>query len=165
MRDYGNARVRPARSDDAVALAPKLRAADLAEIDARSGRSPLTVLLEGILFSKRCFAVELKSGEVVALFGVAPSDEPRLGLVWMLGSDRLLDIRFTFLRHSREWLRELSRGYSVLGNFVDERNTVHVAWLRWLGFRFLSRAPMGRNGETFLEFVRLPETDDPISNV
>jgi hypothetical protein len=113
------------------------------------------VLLDGIVRSSQCYAVELASGEVAALFGVAPSPEARLGSVWMLGSDALFSIRLTFLRHSRRWVETLFRDYTLLGNFVDERNTVHVQWLKWLGFRFLRRAPIGRNGEVFLEFVRL----------
>lgn len=121
-----------------------------------SGRSPVEVLREGIE-SGRAYAVELASGEVAALFGVAPTGEPQLGSVWLLASESLLSIRLTFLRHSAHWLRVLFADYDLLGNFVDERNRVHVQWLRWLGFRFLRRVPLGRNGESFLEFVRLRE--------
>lgn len=152
--DYGVAKVRPARLKDAVALAPRLRDADLQEIAARSGRSPEEVLREGIQ-AGQAFAVELASGEVCALFGVVATPEPKLGSVWMLGSDSLFSIRFTFLRHSREWVKHLFQGYDLLGNFVDARNVVHVEWLKWLGFRFLRRVPIGLNGEIFLEFVRL----------
>jgi len=152
--DYGVAKVRPARLKDATALAPRLRDADLHEIAARSGRPPEEVLKDGIQ-AGRAYAVELASGEVCALFGVAPTDEPRLGSVWMLGSDSLLSIRFTFLRHSRKWVENLFQGFDLLGNFVDARNVVHVEWLKWLGFRFLRRVPIGLNGEIFLEFVRL----------
>lgn len=158
--DYGIAKVRPARLEDAAALAPRLRAADLAELSALSTRSPQTTLEHGIK-AGTAYAVELATGEVVALFGVAPTGEPKLGAVWMLGSEGLLSIRLTFLRHSRHWLEQLFAGYSLLGNFVDARNTVHVEWLRWLGFRFLRRVHLGKKGEAFYEFVKMKSHEFP----
>ncbi len=155
--DYGVARVRPARPEDALALAPSLRKADLQEIEAGSNLPAADALSNSLRVSQNAFAVELASGEVVALFGVAPTNEPKLGAVWLMGSEKIKAIRFVFLRHSKTWLRELSTGFQLLGNFVDARNTLHVEWLAWLGFRFLRRAPIGRNGEEFLEFVKLSE--------
>lgn len=165
IRDYGHVRVRVAQPEDAEQLAPRLRAADLAEIDAATSKTPLEILQTGLQSGDRSYTVELASGEVVALFGVAPTQEPRLGSVWLLASDGILQIRLTFLRHSLAHLRSLFAGYDLLGNMVDERNTVHVQWLRWLGFRFLRRVPCGRRGETFLEFVRLKDADAPVSHV
>ena len=74
-----------------------------------------------------------------------------------MGSDAIKSIRFVFLRHSKTWLKQLFTGFELLGNFVDARNTLHIEWLRWLGFRFLRKARIGRNGEEFLEFVKLSE--------
>lgn len=155
IHDYGVARVRPARTEDATALAPRLRTADLREIEAGSNRPPAEALGLAVRLSKNAYAVELASGEVVALFGVVPTAEAKLGLVWLMGSDQIKAIRFVFLRHSKTWLQKLSTDFPLLGNFVDSRNTLHVEWLRWLGFRFLRRANIGVNGEEFLEFVKL----------
>lgn len=163
--DYGVAVVRSSVIADAAALAPKLRAADLQEIAARSGREAEDVLRFGIEKSRQCYTVELPSGEIAAIFGVSDTPDAKLGAVWMLGSDSLLSIRLNFLRHSRGWVDTLFKDYLLLGNFVDERNTVHIQWLRWLGFRFLRRVPLGRNGEVFLEFVRLKEPDSSTSHV
>jgi hypothetical protein len=157
IHDYGVARVRPATPEDADALAPLLCAADRQEVEALTDIPLRDVLLTGIKDSTACFCVELPSGEPVALFGVAPSLDPLLGAVWLLGSDHLHTIRLTFLRHSKHWLAELTKHFPLVGNYVDERNALHVGWLRWLGFRFLRRTPLGRNGEVFLEFVRLRE--------
>lgn len=156
--DYGVFRVRPARPEDAASLAPILRQADLREIEAGSGKPPLEVLTNGLRLSTQAYAAELPSGEIVALFGVGPTAEPQLGVVWMLGSEKLKTIRFTVLRHSKEWLKTLSSAYPLLGNVVDARNTLHVDWLRWMGFRFLRRAPLGRKGEEFIEFVKLKDS-------
>lgn len=157
IHDYGVARVRPARTEDASALAPRLRKADLQEIEAGSARTPEDALRHALEVSRAAYAVETASGEVVALFGVADTHEPKLGAVWLLGSEQIKTIRLAFLRHSKKWLNQLSSDFQLLGNFVDARNELHIEWLRWLGFRFLRRAPIGRNGEMFVEFVKLSE--------
>lgn len=151
--NYGVAKVRKARLSDAKALAPKLRKEDLAEIAAVGWELPEACLTEGIKTSSPCYAIETKKG-VVALFGVATLDELN-GSVWLLGSDELFTLKFSFLRHSKEWLRRLYGDKRILGNIVYEKNTKHVEWLRWLGFRFLRRLQI--RGETFIEFIRLKE--------
>jgi hypothetical protein len=155
--DYGVAKVRPATLSDAEALAPTLRQADLREIEASTTLTPLAALEHSLTVSSKAYAIETPEG-VVGLFGVAGSDEQRFGSVWMVGSDKLLPIRYTFLRHSRKWLDELFGEFRTLGNIVDERNRVHVEWLRWLGFRFLRRIPCGLKGEVFIEFVKLRDS-------
>lgn len=152
--DYGVAKVRPATLADAEALAPRLRKADLQELEASSRETPLALLQHGVTNSLKAYAIETPRG-VAALFGVVPSPQPSCGNVWLLASDDLLTIRTTFLRHSRSWLRELFRDFRLLGNLVDQRNTVHVQWLRWLGFQFYTRHPHGLNGEVFIEFTKL----------
>lgn len=154
--DYGVATVRPATLADAEALAPRLRKADLQEIAACSRETPLALLQHGITHSLKAYAVETPRG-VAALFGVVQSAEPSCGNVWLLASDDLLTVRNTFLKKSRYWLRDLFGDFRVLGNLVDQRNTVHVQWLRWLGFKFFRRVPCGVNGEVFIEFAKFRE--------
>jgi hypothetical protein len=139
-------------------MAPQLRKADLRELEAL-GKEPAAALREAVEVSKTCYAVELATGELVALFGVAPTGDPNLGAVWLLGTDHVHRIPLTFLRRSKEWLHKLFDGFQLLGNYCHAENTLHIEWLRWLGFRFLCRAPLGQHGEEFLEFVRL-KTDD-----
>lgn len=156
-REYGPVKVRPATEADAIELAPRLRAADKAEIAAASGREPIEVLKEGVKLSSEVYAIERAEVGVIALFGVAPGSAPKMGVVWLLGSDALLDIRTTFLRHSREWLEQLFSNYDYLANAVYAANTAHVRWLRWLGFRFLCKRAGGISGEDFIEFVKLKQ--------
>lgn len=157
--DYGSVRVRKAILADAAKLAPNLRQADLQEIAALSNRPPKEALEAGIR-AGNSYTLVLASGEIAAVFGTAPTADPKLGAVWLLASDAILKIRFTFLRHSRTWLNILFAEHALLGNFVDARNALHISWLRWLGFRFLRRTPLGLHGEEFFEFVRLKETHD-----
>jgi hypothetical protein len=156
--------VRPSAARDAIDMAPRLRVEDMAEIAAASGRPPVEALGEGFACSRPCFTVEY-NGRPAAMFGVVPSPDtefPRLGVVWLLGTDAVRVFGRPFLRHSREWLVRACEGYDVVGNFVDERNTAHVRWLKWLGFTFLKRHEhFGRLGLPFMEFVKIMDTKEP----
>ena len=112
------------------------------------GVSPRESLTRGFLMSKICMTVEV-NGHPAAMFGIAP--EPihnQIGMIWFLGTDRMRRIDRQFLRESEKWLDVLSLGYDALANCVHESNTVHIRWLRWLGFSFL-----GRRG-SFIEFAK-----------
>ena len=146
--------VRLSKATDAVILAPRLRAADAAEVRAL-GKRPIEALIDGFRHSAQCLTIE-RSGRPCAMFGVVPAelDGLHVGVVWLLGSDELLCFRRLFLRESRAWLDEISQGYDLLANIIDERNTVHIRWLRWLGFSLLG--PHTIFGSSFIEFVCIP---------
>jgi hypothetical protein len=135
-------RVRPAQSEDAGELAPRLREADLREIRAVTREEPRDVLRAGIAASDPGHAVVGAGGEVLALFGVIPGPAPGAdpgaatpaGSVWLLGSDALVARPRAFVHLSRAALPLLFERYRSLGNVVDCRNVVHVRWLRWAGF-------------------------------
>lgn len=157
--------VRAARPGDAALLAASLRPADRREL-AALGRAPLEALEEAISLSVEPLAAVTGDGRLIALFGAAPSrDAPgggcacALGTPWMLASPALEEVPRAFLRECRGWLDHIGRPFALLANCVDERNAVHIRWLRWCGFSFLRRLPLGPEARPFLEFVRLrPET-------
>jgi hypothetical protein len=131
--------VRPAEPGDAEALAPRLRAADLREIEAAVGMAPGPMLRHGVRTSNPCYAV-VEDGQVLALFGAIPSARrPETGVVWLLGSEELAAHASFIVRSSKAWIAKLHERYRVLGNYVDARNEVHVRWLRWCGFTFVRR--------------------------
>lgn len=91
------------------------------------------------------------------MFGCVPVDETS-GSVWLLGSDDLTQppLRKQFLAEGRVWLNQLHAFRPLLFNFVDARNTVHIRWLRWMGFTFLRLHPeYGVERRPFWEFARL----------
>jgi hypothetical protein len=139
---------------DAVALAPDLRAEDVAEIKAAVGSSPLAALTRGVAESTLCYAVSDDDG-VFALFGVAPTEVPRVGAVWMLASPRLETHARPLLREARHWLRIMHEKYPVLWNVVDSRNETHVRFVRWLGCELIGRQTL--SGVDFYEFVHTKE--------
>ena len=83
------------------------------------------------------------------MFGVSPHFEEGIGFIWLLGTDEIKDISWQFLRESREWLEKISSPYKMVCNMVHEENTVHIKWLKFLGFTFLKRT------KPFIEFARI----------
>ncbi len=147
--------LRPSVEEDVSYLAERLRDADRAELQA-TGSKPHQALSNGLNWSAE--PVTLISPDDAAplgMAGVVPFPDG-IGAVWMLGTDALVNHQFTFLRNCRSWVEEQNEKYSVLFNRVDERNQVHIKWLRWLGFTFIQRHPLyGVEQRPFLEFVRI----------
>lgn len=134
-------------------LKDRLRAADRRELQAL-GRNPGDSLADGFDKSKpHAFTLD-RRGHPVAIFGCVPVPAPvRFGSVWMLATDELREVRFSFLRHSRRWLQRITQDCRVSGNLVDSRNTLHVRWILWLGYRFLRRVQVG--SVEFWEFAKI----------
>jgi len=145
--------VRPFEPADAGALAPRLRAADLREIDAATGERALDAIERCTRSSDPCLSVV--DGQVIAVFGVVP-DGPERGIVWMVGSDEIASRAIPFARIMRPWVGRLQERYRILWNFADARNEVHLRWIRWCGFtihRTLEAHGVGR--VPFCEFSRV----------
>lgn len=155
--------IRPSHSRDPGDLAPWLRAADIAELQAACGASPLEGLESAYKVSEVCMTAELE-GEIIAMFGVARDDEVSeeigvaYGNVWFLGSPESVSNAKFFMRESRAWLAEMDRKYDALGNAVDARNVKHVRWIKAMGFTFVDTIhDYGEQGETFLRFYKTCE--------
>jgi scaffold protein Gp13 len=143
------------RSGDEYDLAPRLRQADLQEIQAASGRDPVIVLREGAERSVPSCTIMGNTGYVAGMFGVVPEGD--FGRIWMVGSEELTKAPLSrqFLRECRDFVNVMERPYLAIGNYIDERNTVHIRWLRWLGFIFIHRHEnYGFEKRTFLEFIK-----------
>tara|TARA_Y100000401_G_scaffold117414_1_gene126101 strand:+ start:1919 stop:2389 length:471 start_codon:yes stop_codon:yes gene_type:complete len=152
--------VRYARMRDIKYVAENMREVDIQEIQAHTGRDPYSTLRSGYENSHECHAIlyPYDKKEVMGIFGVSPSPDDKLGIIWMLGTDRIAEVPMHFLRHSRSVIDELHRRYPLLANVMDERNKVHQKWLQWLGFTFIQRHPKyGAEKRPFLEFVRLKD--------
>lgn len=145
----GKAAVKFAVRDDIEAiLEDGLRAADMIELESL-GVTPRDSLERGFDASAPAMTV-LVNGRPAGMFGVAPDPRfPEAGIIWFLGTDRLTEVSWQFLRESHAWLSFLTGKYQVLANAVHQDNELHIKWLKWLGFSFLgTRGP-------FIEFARL----------
>ena len=96
----------------------------------------------------------LLDGKVVCIFGVG-GPKGGMGVPWMLASDLLKDISKPFLRECKEYVQEMSRGYTSLYNVAWSKNVVHIKWLQWLGFEIKPAIPMGPDGELYHEFIKV----------
>jgi hypothetical protein len=150
-------KIRRSCSEHCYDLVDHLRPADIRECLAHD-QEPLDALLEGYSSCDECFTI-LKDDQAVAMFGCgrAQSDvddhDFRVGWIWLLGSDRLLEFRRTFLRQSRLWVDYFQEQYDLLTNVVDIRNETHVRWLDWMGFTILQTV-IQHNQHSFYRFVR-----------
>ena len=136
--------------EHAHAVAPLMRAADLAEL-AASGSEPLESLLRGIRDSVYCRTL-LADGVPVMIWGVTQLTDT-VWSPWALGTDAINNDRRGFMVFSREELDRVAAQYPVLFNHVDARNATAIRWLQWLGFDVMDPEPIGVDGAPFHPFI------------
>lgn len=150
-------RVRPATLEDCAFLAPRLRQADVTEMQALDGSDPYRGLVESLSASHIANVIE-HDGVPFAIYGGAPDDmcsDCTVGISWLLGTDDLKRHSTWFIRNCRRLLDEVHEVFPTLHNYADVRNTVHLRWLRWSGFTLGETVP--RNGTHFIHHWRTKE--------
>jgi hypothetical protein len=148
---------RPALPADADSLAPRLRAADLAELVAAHGpdADPLALLRNGLAVTPDAVAA-VQDGRVIALLGCAPAGTlmTPCGIPWLLGSDECSAHARLFVARGRQAVGEWLRQYGRLENYVDARHVASLRWLRRLGFTIQPVQRCGPHGALFHRFTR-----------
>lgn len=157
-REFSFGSVTDARDDDVPLLAPKLRAEDVEEIAKFSGLDAEAALSASLANSKIALALRDKAGAPVTLLGIGWAAFPRAGLAWMLSSREIEKVGLVFLEIGRNSLGNLMQGHDVISNYVHEKNTVSLRWLRWLGFEKLSETTTPHSdGDKFFEMARFAD--------
>lgn len=148
--------IREAREEDIAAIKDRLRQADKLEISAEINPfhdgSPEAALRESFERSTVRFCAVI-DGTPEALFGAV--EQPRLpgaANIWFLGTDRMMLVKKSFVKKSREVIANLLRSYPVLWNIVDERYASSIAWLKSCGAQFHSE-PIRMRGANFYGFT------------
>jgi hypothetical protein len=145
-------RIVDASEAHAMAMAPHLRAADVAEVHAASGRTPFDALRVSLRCSTQAWT-GLVDGTPACIWGVGPwSLAGGLGCPWLLGTAQVERHARAFLRRSRHCLGQMLETYDALENFVDARNATSLRWLAWLGFTIAPATPHGFLGLPFHRF-------------
>lgn len=148
----------PSKKDEVYELAPKLRQQDKDEVWASSGATPEEALLVSFESSDEVNTIYAPDGEAIGMFGVADTPDPNMGVPWLLASPRLPEISREFIPQSIEWVKRMNKKYPLLVNYVDQRNTVSIRWLRMLGFVFIHDfKEFGVGKKPFYEFVRIED--------
>ena len=142
---------------DVVELAANMRQEDKEEVLADSGSSPQEALFYCFFNSKPCMTMVGRKGNLMGMYGVVPCS-PKVGRIWMLGHKTMIndykDVR-DFLKYSPIELQKFHCNYPLLYNYVDERNTTHIKWIKWMGFSIIKKhATFGAAGIPFYEFVK-----------
>ena len=136
--------------EDCQYLADKLRYEDKREILDATGFTPISGLTFSYVSSEVCFTIVDKNNIPVGMFGVSKD-----GAIFLLASNEIKRIRYSFLRESRKVVDFLNTKYPMLWNFVDCRNELHLRWLKWCGFKFLRKIKYGVSQKPFYEFIRI----------
>lgn len=138
---------------DCYDLAANLRTHDRAEMQAaRGGLSPGDLWLS-CLERWHGYAVRDAQERLVCIFAVNPHHDAydTVGVPWLLGTPLLDRHLLSASRGARQAIAFWHKRFQTLTNFTDERNTVILKWLRWLGFKFTNSVDL--HGHTFIQFI------------
>lgn len=144
--------------DDCSILAPKMREQDAKEVWHSHGSSPLEALVSSFVASdpEERHTIIADDGEIIGMFGCAVMIEsPKIGVPWLLASDKLPKITKEFLPQSKEWIERLHNKHDLLYNHVFMENKISIRWLKWMGFKFLEAELFGTYPAMFYPFVKL----------
>ena len=140
--------------EEANYLSTRLRQEDIDECRANANVTPLVALTIGVQNSHLPFAVYNDKHNPVMIMGVIPQGK-NLGMIWLLSSPEISNMPLTFLRHCKKVLECYNQTFPVLYNYIDARNTLHLKWLKWLGFQFIKvHQNFGYEQIKFIEFIR-----------
>ena len=120
---------------DGPALYERMRVEDMLECIGL-GVHPRVACEQSYELSEKCYSIKTRDYMLIASFGVCPTDDPKVGCAWLLGTDLMPTIKKTFVKHSKEYLDELMGDYDYLTNIVSMNNKLSVRWLTWLGAEF-----------------------------
>jgi hypothetical protein len=159
----GVGEVRPTSAEDLKFIAEHMREADLMELRAAGKSDPLAVLAECYERTEKPLT-GLWNGTPCCVFGIARINyrsfygnrgRKGMGAPWLLGTDRVAEARWKFLRENRPVLWTLESEYDILWNQVHAKNLVHIRWLKWLGFDFGETINHPATGEPFINFGKV----------
>ena len=140
--------------EDIKYLAQRLRYEDKQEIIASTGLKPYEALLKGYLENVIVFTIVNTKNKPVGIFGVNDCGNG-LGAIWLVATNDLSTVQISFLRQCREVVKVFNNKYKILWNFVDCRNSLHIKWLKWCGFKFINKQKYGVLNKPFYEFIRI----------
>lgn len=137
------AEIVPASATHVAVIADGARQADRDELWASSFSTVAEVLYRGLQASTHSWTV-LYDDLPVAMAGVVPwSMLGGKGVPWMVATVDIERHPKPFAKLSKTYVAEMLRQYSHLINFVDDRNTMAIRYLKWLGFAMYDPEPHG----------------------
>ena len=138
--------IHPITVEAAKEVASNLRPEDRREVEEGHGLDPMVELVWAAQ-TLPCVYFTVPNGKTAGMAGVESN-----GTIWMLTTPAINEYPITFAREAKRYVD--SRPENYLYNIVDERNTVHLKLLKFLGFKFLRKISHGPNNITFIEFSK-----------
>ena len=128
-----------------------LRAVDRRECAASCGLSGEDALQQSFEISRTTWVGTIDKVPVVA-FGVASSGTPRVGVPWLLATDRIDEVGIAFVRNSKHIVDAMLKQFPFLVNYVSAENALSKKWLKWCGFTIEPPEPLAPSGVLFQKF-------------
>lgn len=140
--------IEDATSEHVNHIAPSLREADRLELSVAStnNQTDLESLQHCVDISYKCRTL-LYKGEPFFVYGITKD-----GFVWAMGTDVIFDCKREFYVVSWEEVEWLQEDFDLIGNYVHSQNTLHINWLRKIGFKGFE--PCEINKHKFYKFWR-----------
>jgi hypothetical protein len=146
-------RIEQARPEHIPSVAARMREADRREVLAYRRHTPEEALRFSL--SRSLFArTVVVDGRPVLMYGVGvPTLLGSTGSPWLLATDAVYEVLFSFLKYSRPVVRHMQSLFPRLENHVHADNALSIRWLQWCGFS-IDDTPELFNGEPFYLFRR-----------
>lgn len=129
-----------------------MRKADVDEVWAAVHHTPAEAVeycVENSTFRKTIMLGE----DPIAVYGIVPASSlSDIGIPWLLGTERMKEIRIQFVKETRQYVQDMLLEFPHLVNYVDVRNKMSIRWLKFLGFEFSEAEPFGMEGLPFHKF-------------
>jgi hypothetical protein len=136
VAQFPNIKFKPASKEDVQDIFLRLRTKDLEEAAASGIITPkesLEMSLKMSLYKISAFY----DNQIFAMFGIVPTNLIGIkALIWMVGTDDINKIKFSFVKHTRRYVGLFLELYPVLENWVDERYLKAIKWLQICGAEF-----------------------------
>lgn len=135
---YGRVSLEPydvSMRDKLLYIADNMREIDKEECWLMAETNPMESLEQSLGNSDQGY-IATYGDEPCCAYGVSTRSKVlKSGIVWLLGTDVLTEHPMTFLRWSRRVIPELIKKYSMVYNYVSEKNTASKRWLEFNGFK------------------------------
>ena len=134
-------------------IADNMRQCDRDEVWASQRLDPLHSLVASIELSNSATVMVL-NGEIAGVYGLV-HDKNGGSVPWFLGTDVVSKYPRLFVRHCKEIVEMMSKVSPYLVNFVYEKSTESIKFLKVVGFTVEETPmPVGADGELFHRFSR-----------
>lgn len=138
--------IHPITLEAAYEVASNLRPDDRREVVEGHGLVPTIHIPLATLEGTNVY-FKTPDGRIAGLAGIQQG-----GRIWMLCTNAIENYPVHFAREAKRYIEGLNEPY--LWNIVDNRNTIHIKLLKFLGFTLREEVRHGPNNLSFTRFER-----------